>query len=411
MKSNLDQSFLDRIRGAVPISRLANTTRTRTECPFHSSKDKDLSLNHNNDTWRCFGRCGKGGDIFEWMKMERPEFSFADIVKHLANLGNIPTKPPSKRIEILSKAMADYRGNLRYSSKATKFLLDRGINEETWFKANIGFSMGTPPDISIDDLKSVGLLCSNGDPYFANRIMFAIHDQSCNIIHLQGRTLGLDFRSDVKYIQLPKDTTMGSFPISQYLYGEDQLTRDIDTAFINEGIPDSLIVRQLGFTSFATIGNQGFHIHAYKLKRIKRLYIMMDNDSASQDKVVQELARMQSKLPNTEVYNVTLPKEPGEEKMDTNEWYLKHKPSSEQFMDMVKANAKPAIQLVIDSLSTSINTHYQIAEVLSSTPDPERWVQYFSKKVGWPRVSIDYLLSVVSGNDRSVSSGISWTGR
>jgi DNA primase len=294
---------------------------------------------------------------------------------------------------------------------AREFLLNRGITEETWFKANLGFAAGVPEGIPNKDLLSVGLvLPQTFSPVLENRIVFAIHDQSCNIVHLQGRTLGLDWRAEQKYMQLSRDTPNGVYPISHYLHGEEQLADRIDYAFLNEGIPDSLIMRQMGFYSFGTIGNQGFHAHAYKLNKLKRLYVVMDNDEASQSKVASELARLQAKLPNTDVYNVTLPKEPGQDKMDTNEWYLKHRPSKYQFIEVVDQVAEPATKLVIDTWCDNKHKHYQIAEVISTANDPEQWVHYFSMKSGIPKVAINYLITVVTPVDRSGFDGPSWSG-
>jgi DNA primase len=324
--------------------------------------------------------------------MEHPEFTFGDSVKYLANIANVPLKISIERTKILRDVMSIYRQNLLEEPKAQQFLLDRGITQDTWFKANIGFARGIPEGIPLKDLKDVGLISEFGFPRFEERIMFALHNTEGNIVHLQGRSL---IDASPKYLQLTTDTSYGRYPIGHYLYGEEQFTNQIKSALVCEGIPDTLIAQQLGFTAFGMIGNN-FHKQAYKFKDTAELYLIFDNDTASQGKLIQEVYLAQSKIPNTIIKVVTLPKEASVDKMDLNKWFLETNASGDDLQDLLD-KAIPAIKLLINSWYPKKHLHYSLIETIVSAPEADTWLGYLSLISDTPRESIDYLAEVIKG--------------
>lgn len=362
-------------------------------------------MHHDTGRFKCH-RCKVSGDIFEWEKLSHPGISFAQARRNLAEQAKVPLKPPKDRVEVLTEVMAIYREELRHNARAQQFLLERGIEERTWFEANIGYAVGVPAGIPMGKMIKARLL--NGDPprpFFEHRIVFAVHAPTGDIVHMQGRTLGLDFHADAKYMALPMNADDGVYPLNHYLYGEDQLFSSapkhkqppIERVFLCEGVPDSLIVRQYGEVALAAFGNDNvaWGDHGYKLARAKEVYVLMDNDHASQDEIWHELKKLQMRLPDSQVYHVVLPKPEGAKKQDINDWYLNNgKPVFEVFWETVQACAKPVIASWIDYWAKDLKRHPDIIDLALTQPDPDRWLYHLSQASGEPLVALQYLAKI-----------------
>ena len=62
IKSKLD--IVQYIQRYVPLKKAGRTWKA--PCPFHSERTPSFVVNEQNQTWRCFGACAEGGDIFNF---------------------------------------------------------------------------------------------------------------------------------------------------------------------------------------------------------------------------------------------------------------------------------------------------------------------------------------------------------
>lgn len=112
-------------------------------CPFHpNSKTPAFVVFPDTGTWRCFGQCNDGGDIFKYV-MKREGMDFSQALKYLAERAGVQLTPPTPEIEqfrlvsdrlenILEQAVTFYRNQLIHSpegKQALDYLHKRGLQD------------------------------------------------------------------------------------------------------------------------------------------------------------------------------------------------------------------------------------------------------------------------------------------
>ena len=60
-------------------------------CPFHNNTDTPaLVVWRGTQTWRCFGVCNEGGDVFDYVLKQNPGWDIKEAIKFLAARAGIP---------------------------------------------------------------------------------------------------------------------------------------------------------------------------------------------------------------------------------------------------------------------------------------------------------------------------------
>lgn len=362
-------------------------------CPFHGSVDDDMYLNQNSETWYCFGRCKTGGNVIRWFQLENPSLTYKQVIDRLAKMVGLSLAPPKERTRLLAQVMRIYRDNLKNNERAQDYLRRRGIQDRMWLQLNIGYAAGIPEGLPWGELHAANLLYGDpGEvprPWCQDRIVFALHTKQGEVIHLQGRAI--DPKDKPKYQALAKNTEHGTFSIDDYLYGEEFLNTRNKDAFLQEGAPDTAIVRQYDLAAFGVMGNDGFAHHAHKLNRFENLHALFDNDASSRERSLPELARMQLRMPNTTIWDVVLPKPEGQAKEDVNGWYLNNgMPSVDAFLSMVHANRRPVIAASIHQWGSDLRRHPALIDMIHDHRERDRWLWELSKVSGEPLSALEY---------------------
>ena len=358
-------------------------------CPFHANtRTPAFVVFPETSTWRCFGECNEGGDIYRFV-MKKEGVDFREALKMLAERAGIQLEPltPQKKErneredylrKLLEEAVVFYRHqliNTDTGKEARTYLSDkRGIKPETEEVWELGYapkswdavlnyfkSKGYP----VKDIIEAGLLTEKQDgkiyDRFRHRIMFPIRNMSGQMAGFGGRVLDPD---DIpKFINSPQSIL---FDKSGILYGLDKARKPIrssNQAVIVEGYFDVIVVHQEGFQNvISPMGTALTEVQMRMLKRFTRRFIMaLDPDAAGQKATLRglEVAREALDHNSDPVFDArgllhyesrlqadlrvsTLPDE-----LDPDEIVLRDPSDWEQIIQ----TAKPIIYHVLDSLT------------------------------------------------------------
>ncbi|MGD8633485.1 MAG: DNA primase [Anaerolineales bacterium] len=276
-------------------------------CPFHPNKRTPaFAVFPDTGTWRCFGACNEGGDVFSFL-MKKEGWDFPETLRYLAERAGVELEPRSPQQEeqqeelerlreALEAAVTYFRHNLLQTQSGEPvldYLHSRGLQDETLELFELGYAPDsweglyshlTERGFEEDDLVEAGLLTEreSGGFYdrFRHRIMFPIRD-------MRGRMAGFGARAVdpegiPKYLNSPQTPL---FDKGRILYGLDKARREIrklDQAVIVEGYMDVIGLAQAGFeNAVSPMGTALTESHLRLLKRYSRRMIMaMDADAA-----------------------------------------------------------------------------------------------------------------------------------
>lgn len=273
-------------------------------CPFHQEKTPSFIVSPARQTWHCFG-CNKGGDAFSFLQ-EIEGLSFREALDILGQRTGVEVK--AERPEVRDKrdksreanelAAQFYRVQLQQSAvgkKATAYLVDRGLLEDTMESFRLGFAPTKENALltfllskgfNEGEILEAGLAMRNKQGIkdrFRGRIMFPIADGNDRVVGFTGRIFGRDEDTyDPKYLNTPETPI---FEKRRMLYGLHRARRAIRKngyAVLVEGQTDCLMAHQAGTEgTVATSGTALTDHHIMLLKRLAdTLIIAYDADAA-----------------------------------------------------------------------------------------------------------------------------------
>jgi len=123
-------------------------------CPFHNNtRTPAFVVFPDTGTWRCFGECNEGGDIFNFV-MKKEGWDFPEALRVLAEQAGVQLKPLTPRQQeqteehehlraLLEDAVTFYRHNLLHTPaglSALEYLHKRGLNDETIEAFGLGYA-------------------------------------------------------------------------------------------------------------------------------------------------------------------------------------------------------------------------------------------------------------------------------
>jgi DNA primase len=286
-------------------------------CPFHANtRTAAFVVWPETGTWRCFGECNEGGDIFRYI-MKREGVDFKEALKMLAERAGIELQPltsaakeENERSEVLRKILEEtvvfYRHQLRNTDAghtAQEYLRSkRGITAETEEIWGLGYAPDSwdalinhfkQKDYPIQDLIDAGLVSDREDgrvyDRFRHRLMIPIRDIHGKMAGFGGRVLNPDDMP--KFMNSPQTIL---FDKSEILFGLDRARKAIrsaNQAVIVEGYFDVIVPHQEGFENLVSpMGTALTEAQMRQLKRFTRQFVMaLDPDAAGQKATLRGL--------------------------------------------------------------------------------------------------------------------------
>lgn len=285
-------------------------------CPFHTNtKTPAFVVFPDSQTWRCFGQCNEGGDLFSFV-MKREGWDFQETLRNLAERAGVTlheyTPAEQEKVEenerlreVLSMAVTFFQHQLRNTPagrEALDYLHKRKLTDETINDFTLGYAPDSwdalaqymaSRDVKEQDLMDAGLVTErdSGGIYdrFRHRLVIPIRDARGRIAGFGGRILRPD---DVpKYLNSPKTAL---FDKGRLLYGLDMTKREIrakDQVVIVEGYLDVIGPYQAGFRN--CVSPMGTALTEDQFRLIKRysrkIVLALDPDAAGEKATLRGL--------------------------------------------------------------------------------------------------------------------------
>ena len=308
-------SVVDEIRDRIDIVEVVSeTVKLRKSgknytgfCPFHpNTRTPAFVVFPDTGTWRCFGACNEGGDVFSFL-MKKEGWDFPEALRYLARRAGVQLTPrtPAEEAreeayqnlrELLETALVFYRHQLLHTEEGAsvlEYLQGRAFTEKTLEIFEIGYSpkswdatrthlMGK--GYSEEDILAAGMVSERdtGGTYdrFRHRIMIPIRDARGRLVGFGARAIDPD--DQPKFLNSPQTAI---FDKGRLLYGLDKARKAIrshDQAVIVEGYMDVMGLYQAGFeNAVSPMGTALSDNQLRLLKRFSRNIIMaLDPDTA-----------------------------------------------------------------------------------------------------------------------------------
>ncbi|QYK50951.1 MAG: DNA primase [Anaerolineales bacterium] len=275
-------------------------------CPFHSNtRTPSFVVFPESGTWRCFGQCNEGGDIFKYV-MKKEGLDFSEALRRLADRAGVQLRAPSP----MEQAAKEQHGRLRDALEAAvrfyhaqlhtpagapvlSYLHGRSLTDETIAAFELGYAPETLEPLAaavqqagftLEEMMEAGLLSQSDDgrryARFRHRLIFPIRDANGKMAGFGARALSDD--------AVPKYLNSAQGPLfdkGNLLYGMDKARKHIrtqDEAVLVEGYMDVIALHQAGFPN--AVSPMGTALGEQQLRTLKRLstriVLALDADAA-----------------------------------------------------------------------------------------------------------------------------------
>ena len=303
IKGRLD--ILEVVSRYVPLQRSGRSHKA--PCPFHQEKTPSFFVFPERQSWRCFGACATGGDVFSFV-MRSENMEFGDALKHLAQQTGIELPNLEKRNQNqgnfdINESARIYFQELLASAKGTEaraYLDRRGVSAQAIEKFELGLSPSDGESLknhlvkqgfSLQQLNQAGIVRTSQNGWnhdlFRSRLMFPIRNGQGGLGGFGARALD---DSQPKYLNSARTPVFDKGHILYGLHMAKESARQ-EGIVIVEGYMDAVAAHQEGFNN--VVASMGTALTENQVAEIRRLTkdvtMALDADVAGQQATLRSL--------------------------------------------------------------------------------------------------------------------------
>jgi DNA primase len=307
IKARVD--IVDVVADYVPdLKRAGRNYHAR--CPFHQENTPSFVVFPERQTWRCFGACAEGGDVFNFVqKIEGSDFPSA--LKTLAERAGVVLPERTQRKDgprnplfAVNDATARFYREALQADKgalARAYVEQRALSEEAVVRFGIGYAPSTGDDLlkhlvalgyTEDQAVAAGVVSrfESGEvrDFIRGRLTFVLRDPEGQVIGFAGRSLD---GANPKYLNTSQTEL---FDKGKILYGLDRARDAIareGVAVVVEGYMDVITAHEYGYQNVvASMGTALTEEQVNLLRaRAPRVVLALDADAAGQEAMLRSL--------------------------------------------------------------------------------------------------------------------------
>lgn len=306
------REIIEKVKDSISIESIVGETLSLKRsganlkgcCPLHKEKTPSFFVRPSAQTFHCYG-CGKNGDVIQFV-IERDGLSFLEALHFLAKKAHIelPTRSMSENDGAKSNPTTNLKASakdfqvrlLANQSQALTYWQTRGLSEETIIDFECSFADGSEIDLLMEreTKRAIGIIHSDGTPFFKHRFTIPIFDTTGNVIAWGGRAIG---NANPKYLN---SSTTAIYEKSKNLFNLNFARRYIrakDEVIFTEGYPDVMACWQCGIRNVvATCGTMLTDHHIAEIKRLCfeqsrlfRVILAFNNDDAGKKATIRAI--------------------------------------------------------------------------------------------------------------------------
>ena len=314
---------IDDIKSRIDIVELiSQTVKLRKSgstytglCPFHAHKNNTPSFAvwPDSGTWKCFGQCNEGGDVFKFV-MKRDGVDFSEALRTLAARAGVEFKPRTLEEQeqednlghlrqLLEAAVTYYHHLLKNApgpgpQHAREHLAKRGLTGKAVELFQLGYALDswdaglkyfTGKGYSQKDLLDAGLIVEKEDEgkvfdRFRDRLMIPVRDEPGRMTGFQARALKTEAAANAgpKFMNSPQTALFDKGRTLFGLHLARKAIREAGAAIVVEGNLDVVAAHQAGFAN--VVSSQGTALTEHQLRLLKkyakRIVLALDADEA-----------------------------------------------------------------------------------------------------------------------------------